>query len=493
MKIFSANQIKEWDNYTIAQEPIASIDLMERAGGKCVEWLLNNYPTSSSFIIFCGSGNNGGDGLVIARKLQESTAKVKVYILPGEKRSNDFTINLERLTAIHPQFISAKETFPEISKKDIVIDALFGTGLNKPLQGLAAELVQHINQSNVTIISIDVPGGLFADASSVNNTVMCAAHTLTFQISKLAFFMAENGNYTGNVHVLDIGLDNNYYQQTASPYATIDNKQIATIYQPRRKFSHKYNYGHALLYVGSTNMMGAAILCTKACLRSGAGLVTVHCIETTKASINITIPEAITTTDNTPDVWNKKNVIAIGPGLEITEQNKQLVQDILLNYSGGLVIDATALTILAEFPELLSKRKRAAILTPHTGEFEKLFGKTNNNFEQLELAVKKASALNCYIVLKGHYSFVVTPTQKVFINTTGNPGMATAGSGDVFTGIITGLLAQNYSEENACILGVYLHGLAGDVAADALSEESMIAGDIIQHLSFAYKKIKTAI
>jgi len=494
MKIFSAQQIRQWDAYTIAHEPVASIDLMERAAEECLLWIFQHYYHANHFTLFCGAGNNGGDGLALARKLLEAGKDIHVFILAEGKRSDDFIINLERLATanISYQFIKTDSPLPVLADNSIIIDALFGTGLNKPLDNFTAQLIQHINQSGSTIISIDMPSGLFADKTSVGNPIIKATHTLSFQNKKLAFMLPENALHIGNVHVLPIGLDSRFYNQTATPFAIVDKESISKIYKPRNNFSHKYNYGHALLYAGSKHMMGAAILCAKATLRSGAGLVTIYTNEGSETIIHIAIPEVITTSENNIEkAIQKKNAIAIGPGLEASEMNSDLLKHLILHYTGPLVMDATALNLLAKFPEYLSHRKEnAAVLTPHTGEFEKLFGKTDNDFERMELAMHKAFVLNCYIILKGHYTLIATPDGKAFFNSTGNPGMATAGSGDVLTGIITGLLAQGYTQEQACLLGVYLHGLAGDIAAEKLSEEAMIAGDITDCLGTGFKNIR---
>jgi hydroxyethylthiazole kinase-like uncharacterized protein yjeF len=493
MKIFSATQVRQWDAYTIANEPVSSVNLMERAAKACLNWLANNFENPNTYVLFCGTGNNGGDGLAIARMLILNGNNVSVYILEGEKRSEDFGINLKRLElpVTNLQFINNAE-FPIIPKDAIVIDALFGTGLSRPLQGLAADLVNYINQSGKTIVSIDIPTGLFADSSAEGNAIIRASHTLSFQTNKLAFLMAENNNYTGTIHLLDIGLHPRFYNDTPTPFNTIDQKEIRLIFRPRNQFLHKYNFGHALLYTGSKNMMGAAILCAKACLRSGSGLVTVFTEAGTQTVLQTALPEAITSTDNNFEIiLQKKSAIGIGPGLAFSDSNKDLLKHLVLGYSGQLVIDATALQMLSADKNMLQQRiSNPAILTPHTGEFEKLFGKTTSDFERIEVAMQKSKDLRCYIVLKGHHTLVDCPDGSAFFNTTGNAGMATAGSGDVLTGILTGLLAQGYSQKNACLLGVYLHGLAGDIAAENMSAEAMIAGDIIDFIGEAYKKIK---
>lgn len=494
MKIFSVAQIRDWDNFTINAEPISGVDLMERAASNCFKWLKKNIPSACTVIVCCGNGNNGGDGLVIARLLHKAKYKVTVYILNSNKRSESCAINLKRLSALklEVKFIETIKDFPPISKKTIVIDALYGSGLDRPLKNITAGLVNHINEKNSTTISIDIPSGLFADTYSDKYAIIKATHTLSFETSKLAFLLPENAEYTGNVHLIPIGLSKKYYAATHSQFETIDTEMISKIYKPRNDFAHKYTFGHALLYAGSKNMMGAGLLCTKACLRTGTGLATIQVTPGCEGIINTALPEAITTSGTiTGDSWLKKTAIAIGPGIENTQKNTQLLKNILTNWNGPLVIDATALSLLVSVITMLPVRKmHPAILTPHTGEFERLFGKTTNDFEKLQLATKKAATLNCYIILKGHYTLITCPDGTHYFNTTGNAGMATAGSGDTLTGIVAGLLAQKYSEKEACILGVHLHGLAGDIAAEKMSQEAMIAGDIIDYLGEGFKKIK---
>lgn len=493
MKIFSAAQIHDWDSFTIKSEPISGVGLMERAATACFKWFKKNNTTLRPIIICCGNGNNGADGLAIARLLLKAKYTVAVYLLSNNKKTIECSINLNRLTALKCSLCLIKTTndFPSISKNTVVIDALFGTGLNRPLKGIAAQLVNYINNKSSTTISIDIPSGLTADMYLDNKAIIKATHTLSFETYKLAFLLPENTGYTGQLHVLPIGLSKKYYTNTVTLFETIDQTLISKIYKPRNAFAHKYTFGHALLYAGSKNMMGAALLCTKACLRAGSGLATVRVSPGCEAIIQTALPEAITISANTHiKNWIKKSAIAIGPGIENTTKNNQLLKMILSDWDRPLVVDATALSLLTPLIRMLPLRKiHPAILTPHTGEFEKIFGKTTTDFERLQLVTEKATTLNCYIILKGHYTLIACPDGMHYFNTTGNAGMATAGSGDVLTGILTGLLAQGYSEKEACLLGVYLHGFAGDIAAENLSQEAMIAGDIINYLGEAFKKI----
>ena len=498
MKIFSSAQIKKWDAFTIENEPISSIDLMDRAATACYNWLIGKNFGTMHFRIFCGKGNNGGDGLAIARLLIKNNCKVTVHILEfGKPGTDDFQTNLERLhtftTDIH--FIQSADFFPVLNDNDIIIDAIFGNGLNKPLQQIAAALVNHINQYKAAIIAIDLPTGLFADKSSTGNSIIKANHSLSFQNYKLAFLLPENEDYCGEVHLLNIGLHKDFENNEPANFILIDKALIKTIYKPRSKFAHKGTYGHAALLCGSVGMMGAAVLSSLACLRSGVGKITSYIPKCGYHILQPTVPEAMSFIAGEDYILSangieKFSAVGIGPGMGNHLSHKKLLTDIFEKINTPMVIDADALNVMAENKELLNNIPSQSILTPHPKEFEKLFGKSANNFERLELAKQKSKAHDVFIILKGHYSFISTPDGQGFFNSTGNAGMATAGSGDVLSGILTGLLAQGYSPTDTCLLGVYLHGLAGDFAANKHSEEAMIAGDIVSSLGKAFKQIR---
>lgn len=497
MKILSAAQIREWDAFTITHEPIASIDLMERAATACCNWILLQNLKEKHFHVFCGKGNNGGDGLAIARMLICNRYRVTVYIIErGNLGSADFQVNLERLhqcsTDIH--FIQSPEFFPNLSADAFIIDAIFGTGLNKPPEGLDAAIISHINESRATVIAIDLPSGMFADKSSKENTVIRATYCLSFQIHKLAFFMAENEDCCGIVQVLDIGLLPSFLENETTVLQTIEPARIAAIYQPRKKFAHKGTYGHALLIAGSHGMMGAAVLAANACLRSGTGKLTCLVPQCGYTIMQTSLPEAMCLVSGDDhiekaDSVEKFDAIGIGPGIGQYETHASLLAGIFKRSKQPLVIDADALNTIANNKALLTAIPPQSILTPHPGEFDRLFGAAANDFERLEMALTKSKELNIHIVLKGHYSLISTPAGMGYFNTTGNPGMATGGSGDVLCGIITGLLAQGYQPEQACLLGCWLHGLAGDIAAASLSEEAMIASDITDKLGMAFRQL----
>jgi ADP-dependent NAD(P)H-hydrate dehydratase / NAD(P)H-hydrate epimerase len=496
MEILSAEQIRAWDKYTIEHEPITSIGLMERAASACYTWLENNGYAGHSFTIYCGKGNNGGDGLAIARMLAAQDCPVIVNILEfGHKGTDDFQVNLARLhsTAVEIRFIQGEDNFRPIPTGDIIIDALLGSGLNRKLDGVTALLVEHINQSGNKIISIDIPSGLFVDGSSKSNPSIHAAHTLSFQCFKQAFLMPENALSIGEVHILDIGLREDYLQQVVSEQEFVDPGIITAIYKPRQHFANKGNFGHALLVAGSYGKIGAAVLSARACLRSGAGLLSCHVPRCGYSILQTTIPEAMILTDteehiNTaiPGDLTGYSTIGIGPGIGTDVSTKAMLKDILGRFSRPLVLDADALNMLATDPSLFAMVPPYSILSPHPKEFERLFGASENDFNRIKLAADKAREHQCVIILKGHYTFIAMPGGKGYFNSTGNPGMAKGGSGDVLTGILTALLSQGYSSGEAAILGVYLHGLAGDLAAASHSEESMLATDLTDHLGKAF-------
>jgi NAD(P)H-hydrate epimerase len=496
MEIFSAPQIRAWDEFTIQHEPIRSIDLMERAAAACVEWLEVNGYLCRSFSIYCGKGNNGGDGLAIARMLSARDCAVTVQILEfGHMGTDDFQVNLARLheTPVSVRFIQDEGSFHPLPPDDIVIDALFGSGLNRSLTGVTEQLVRHINEAGNEVIAIDIPSGLFADSSSKENTAIKALHTLSFQCYKPAFLVAENEIHTGFVHILDIGLHMDYLLQVSSGMELLDIDMIRAVYRPRNPFANKGTFGHALLIAGSYGKMGAAVLAARSCLRSGVGLLTCHIPVCGYEILQAVVPEAmvLTDTDKNCNTALAKGgpayqVVGIGPGIGTDARTAMLVRDVLARYRNPMVIDADALNILAADSSLLSGLPPYSILTPHPKEFERLFGPSANDFERLQLAGEKAKQYQCVIVLKGHYTFIAMPGGKGYFNSTGNAGMAKGGSGDTLTGILTALLAQGYSPGEAALLGVYLHGLAGDLAAADLSQESMLPSDLTDRLGKAF-------
>ncbi len=501
MKILPIDKIREADAYTIEHEPVADIDLMERAARKLFKWIKKEADTSQRIFVFAGLGNNGGDGMALARMLTEADYEVFVYVVRYSKKySASFAENYNRyLEMAHETLydLEMEEDYPEIDEEDIIVDALFGSGLTRPLEGLTARVIQLMNQSTAVKIAIDIPSGLFADQTSRErrDSIFQADYTLTFQFPKYAFLMPENDPYVGTWHVLDIGLHPDFIEEVQVDNFFLLKQDMAPLLKLRPKFSHKGTYGHALLVAGGYGKMGAAILAAHACLRSGTGLLHVHVPKVGYPILQTALPEAMISIDRNdyhfsevPDL-GAYNVIGIGPGLGKESQSQTAMKLLIQAYRRPMVIDADALGILAENKTWLSFLPPNSILTPHPKEFERLAGTWKDDFEKMELARSFSKKFQVILVLKGAHTSICLPDGRCYFNSTGNPGMATAGSGDVLTGIITGLLAQNYSPVHAALLGVFLHGLAGDIAAKKLSEPSLIAGDIIQYLGSAFRKL----
>lgn len=494
-KIFSAAQMREADLATLLGEPVTSIGLMERAAAGCAAWLQARYGKKKKFHIFCGEGNNGGDGLAIARLLTAQGCEVKtcLAVFTG-RRSEDNRENGSRLPSLVT--IRSVADMMEIPPEDIIIDALFGTGLSKPLQGLAAEMVAVLNASGATIVAVDMPSGLFADRHTDKETaVIKASHTLSFQLPRLAFLFPENAAYTGKWHLLDIGLDKRFISETVVTKYLLTETYIHSFVKGRPKFSHKGNFGHALLVAGSYGKTGAAVLAVHACLRSGVGLVTAHIPACGYQIMQVSNPEAMVRVDRNEkmitDTINNSNFTAtgIGPGMGMDEQTGEALKYLLLHTPQPLVLDADALNLLSADKTLFAKIPEGSVLTPHPKEFERLAGTTANDFERHERQLSFSKQYKIYIILKGAHTCITTPGGEAYFNNTGNPGMAKAGSGDLLTGILTGLLAQGYTSFEASLVGVWVHGLAGDLAAAATGETGMTAKDIAANLPAAFEQL----
>lgn len=504
-KLLSSTQIKAWDEYTIQNQPISSIDLMEKAASKCVEKILKVAKPDQNFKIFCGKGNNGGDGLAIARILAKNQHKVEVFIVSKSKNStNDFETNLKRLNDLPSIQITEIQTVSEInvSENDIIIDAILGAGLNKPLSGLISETVQLINESEAFVIAIDSPTGFYIDLERQIETCVQSDVTYTFQIPKLRMLFPESFTYTGDLQILDIGLDKKFNCQCDSSYFYLTKESIKPILKTRKKFDHKGVYGHALLIAGSFGKMGAAVLSAKACLRSGVGLLTVAVPKSGNEIMQISVPEAMSYAFDEHEKYIslfpkivKFKVVGIGPGMDKKPVTKNALKNLLIQTSlPMLVIDADGLNLLAELlvenPDF--KIPENTILTPHVKEFDRLAGKSENSIERHFKQIEFSKKHKIFVILKGANSAITTPEGECYFNSTGNPGMATGGSGDVLTGIIIGLLAQNYTQLEACLLGVYLHGLAGDLASEIVGENALIASYIIDYMGKAFLNISTS-
>jgi ADP-dependent NAD(P)H-hydrate dehydratase / NAD(P)H-hydrate epimerase len=500
MKILAVKQIQALDAYTIENEPISSINLMERASQAFVDSLRLRFSKTYPVYVFCGLGNNGGDGLAIARLLLAQGYTPKVFVVyHSEKSSADFAENFDKLRQLTDiQAIREANDFPEIAPNAILIDALFGSGLSRPLVGLSAEIVHKINQAQATRVAVDIASGLFADKASIGEAIVRADYTISFQLPKLAFMLPQNASYVGEWQVVAIGLSEKYLYECFTNYYYLDNQLVKSIIKPRSKFSHKGTFGHSLLIAGSYGKMGAAVLAARACLRAGTGLLTTHIPRCGYEIMQTAVPEAMISIEKSwnwlqylPDI-QPFTAIGIGCGLDKYPATIQLVEKLLKTATQTLVLDADALNILGENRQLLKILPKNSILTPHPKEFARLTHPVADHFERLEILRNFAQVYQVFVVLKGAHSVLASPEGNIYFNSTGNPGMASGGSGDVLTGIITALLSQGYTPLDASMLGVYLHGLAGDLALANESPESLIASDLIKNLGKAFKEIENS-
>lgn len=502
MKIFTSQQIREADAYTIEHEPIASIDLMERASSVCVDWLLEMLRDKQPVKIFAGMGNNGGDGLAIARMLCERNFPVTVFLVKhSDRTSEDHAINLQRLKEqgkAEIKEIQEGSDLPELGENDLLIDAMLGSGLSKPAEGLVAKVIGHINEANSIVVAIDIPTGLFGEDNSDNDleAIVQADYTLSFQQPKLSFMFPEHDRFLGDWQVLSIGLHKDYIENTSTPYNYLLAKDIKQLIKPRLKFSHKGTYGHALLIAGGYGKMGAAILAAKAGLRVGAGLLTAHIPRSGNPIMQSALPEAMVSIDEDEQYFSlhpkldSYNAIGIGPGIGMEEQTANAIKVLIQNAKQPIVFDADAINILAENKTWIPFIKPGSIFTPHPKEFERLIGKAENGYQRLQLQIEFARKYDSVVILKGAHTCIALPDGTCYFNSTGNPGMAKGGSGDVLTGMILGLLAQGYNFAQASVIGVFLQGLAGDLAKEKHGEEAMLSSDIIAEIGNAYRLVK---
>ncbi len=493
MKILSVEQIRKLDEYTITHEPISSVELMERASKAFVDWFVERFDTREVIATFCGMGNNGGDGLAISRLLIDQGFSVNVFVVDNtNKASTDFTINLERLGVDYVVLDSE----PDLSGTSLIIDAIFGSGLSRPIEGELAKVIGYINKSTAKVVSVDIPSGLFADQYTNSEHIIRADDTVTFQLPKLAFMFPNNFKFVGDWHIVDIGLSSDFIEEAVSSFHYVTMEMCKNLLKPSSKFDHKGSNGHALIIAGAYGTIGAAIMMAKAALKAGVGLLTVNVPRCGYAIIQSSVPEAMTITDSHEEYLTeaqdieKYDALGIGPGIGQETDTARALANILKNAVKPLVLDADALNIIASQTELMEIIPKKSILTPHLKEFERLFGVFENDFERLEKQIGIAKKYDLIVILKGAHTSIALPTGEVYFNSTGNPGMSKGGSGDVLCGILTSLLAQGYTSEMAAIFGVYLHGLAGDLARELTHEKSMVATDIIDAISEAYHMIE---
>lgn len=503
MKIFTSKQIHELDAYTIEHEPISSLNLMERAANALAHEIMERWDKSVPVVVFAGPGNNGGDALAVARMLAEKQYSVSAYLfniknsLSDECYSNRLRLRDSKRIK---QFVEVTAEFdpPELTDDTLVVDGLFGSGLNKPLSGGFASLVKYINSSNCTVVSIDLPSGLMSEDNTYNipNNIVCADVTLTLQMKKLCMYFADCQKYVGEVKVLDIGLSKEWIESAESSICIVERSQILSQLRNRSDFAHKGSMGHALIVAGSYGMAGASTLATRACLRSGVGKVTAHIPQCNYNIMQISVPEAIVQIDRDEHCFSEAvdsslyDAVAIGPGIGQREATGTALITQIRRTTCPIVIDADALNILGTRMAWMQQLPKGVIMTPHPKEFDRMDGENNSDYGRLAKAREMAQRMQAFILLKGHYSALCQPDGTVIFNSTGNAGMATAGAGDVLTGIIVGLLSRGYSQAAATLIGCYIHGLAGDIAAQEKGQESLIASDIIEALPLAFNGLK---
>lgn len=494
MYILSNQQISKADAATILANGITAVDLMEFAATQCFNWLHTRLQNQNVKIyVLCGIGNNGGDGLVMARHLQQHGYDVNCYIVNfSEKRSPEFLKNYNQLKELGmwPNIINNEHEFPEISSEAIVIDAIFGNGLSRKPSGFTKKLIQYVNSANVFTLAIDFPSGLFGDKTVTDKkAVLKASHVLTFQTPKLAFLLPENKEFLNTWEVIDIGLDTNFITSLNPKNSFTTKDDILKLYKPRDKWAHKGTYGHSLLIGGSFGKIGAITLASKAALRIGSGLVSAYIPKCGYNILQTSIPEVMVEVDEDTHLTyfnfkTKPTVIGIGPGMGTSDKTALGFQNFLKENKLPLVVDADAINLLSQNIDLIALLPKHSVLTPHPKELERLIGSWKNDYEKLKKAMQFCKKHQLILVIKGAHTVIVDSNNLAF-NSTGNPALATAGSGDVLTGIITGLMAQGYAPKNAAIMGVYLHGSTADLAIQKTSFETFTASNILTYLSDA--------
>lgn len=497
MKILTSTQIRDVDAETIKREAISSLELMKRASTAFYNWLIEKYSNkNTSVLIFSGVGNNGGDGLVIARLLHKSGYKVKVCVVEyNDYYSDDCAYNIRRAKAENIDFskVTNERQIPDISKYDVVLDGIFGTGLSREISGIAELVIRRMNESGVAIFSIDVPSGLFLERKTT--FAVKATETVTFQIPKLALFLPENNKYTGNVTIIDIGLNEQVISETKSNIYFTEKQDIRSLLKPLSKFSHKGTQGHTLIIGGSIGKSGSVCLSSRAALKTGCGLVTAYVPKCAVQVIQINFPEAMAIEDKGENYITsinfdmKPDAIGLGIGMGQNSKTQMALHDFLEKNNLPLVIDADGLNILADNPEWLKLLQPKTILTPHPGELLRLVGEWSDDYDKIQKTQLFAQKFNLIIVVKGAYSLIID-SENIYVNNTGTPALATAGSGDVLTGMITSLLAQGYDPLDAARMGVYLHGMTSDLTIQNIHPRSFIASDIIGNIGNAYKSLE---
>ncbi len=505
MKVYTASEIKEFEAFAIEHEPIQSIDLMERAAQAISEEIKSIKGPDTLVKVFAGSHNNGGDALAVSRILALSGYNVEVFLFnTNDRLSPECATNRDRLLSACPDIIfheiSTKIDLPHITSEDLIIDGIFGIGLTGSLSSSYALLLRFINNSKATIVSIDIPSGMHSEDNSgiLPHQIVHADYTLTLHALKPAFLLSDCQKYIGKCKVLDIMLTQSGCPNLSPQYTINEEEHMRQLLKPRNPFGHKGDFGHGLLVAGSYGMAGAAVIAAQAAMRSGMGKLTIHTPSANNTILQTSVPQAIIHNDKDNYIFTSAEdskeyqAVAIGPGIGVKTETATALMEQIAHTTCPLVIDADGLNILSSHKGWLQQMPRGSILTPHPKEFSRLFGESSSDYEMLCIAREEARRLQIYIILKNHYTAICCPDGHIYYNITGNSGMATAGTGDALTGILLSLLSQGYSAENACRLGCYIHGLAGDIAAEKYTEEGMNVMDLIQTIPDAIKELKNS-
>jgi NAD(P)H-hydrate epimerase len=500
MIILNEAQIKAWDAYTIAKG-ISSLELMEQAAIAVTDKLdLLLGEEDQEVLIICGNGNNGADGLAIARLLLDMDYIVDVFVSLEGDHTPEWKANYERLMNKDPEQLEIHTVWDpekiELSTSGTVIDAMFGTGLKRPLSGKWLEIANWMNEQSNLTVAIDMPSGMYVDRAP-DGEVVYADLVLTFQCQRLAFMMPESEPHFGEVLVCNIGLSDTFLLEHDIRNFELSYYYLLPFLIDRNRFSHKGDYGHGLLVAGSLGKAGAAILAAGAAMRSGLGLLTAQIPGIMYSILQAAVPEAMVILDEKQHhisgimIPEKIAALGIGPGIGKDPVTVEAISKLLKSKPAiPMVWDADALNILAMHKELLDMLPAGTIITPHPGEFDRLFGEQDDHYSRFATAQREAQQRKINIVLKGGITIICQSNGVSFFNTRGNPGMATAGSGDVLTGVILGLLSQGYSSDYASLLGVYIHASAGDLAAEDQGYESLIASDIVEYLGEAFEELR---
>ncbi|HEX7366013.1 MAG TPA: NAD(P)H-hydrate dehydratase [Pelobium sp.] len=492
LKLLTASQTREADKFTIINEPIESVELMERAATAFVKIFADRFPDrKKSILVFSGKGNNGGDGLAVARLLaDDGYHQIQVFIADfSEKSSADFDLNLQRLQEKDIAIFYLKQTAElAVLTADIIIDALLGSGLNKPLEGEWRNLAKKINQFSGYRVAVDVPTGMPCEGELFDDVIIKSDFTITFQRPKLNFLLPISSPYIKEWKVANIGLNENFIQGTASPFYWLWKGGVQRFIKARQPFEHKGLLGHALIVAGSDDTMGAALIATEACVKCGAGLTSAMIPHSGLQALNTRLPEAMYTQRSESKLdLDKYKVIGIGPGLGTSAESVLLLTEVLRNFKKPVVIDADAINIISEYQELISLVPKNSVFTPHMKEFDRLFGTHNSWWKRIETALVQAAALKVYIVLKNRYTMIFTPEGVCYFNSSGSPAMASGGMGDALTGMITSMLAQGYEVDKAVQLAVFSHGYLGE----QLGQKMYVvpASVLIKTLPYALKEL----